>query len=183
MVQSISFCSLSSRQMLVQTANKECRLRCRICVKGTFKAQFFWLSLLKMSSSLPLNQFQVFVVFFTQRLIKKSLPRGCFPWSFANYLVEHMEVHTTMKIISRSTGKPINLNNSLELGYSRYLLAQSQQWKYQNNMWNISKLNNVVLVSLLLTLNRFVHIACVLPLLTLNQQMTAGSISLFCFCI
>ena len=118
------------------------------------------------------------MVFFTQRLIKKSLPRGCFPWSFANYLVEHMEVHTTMKIISRSTGKPINLNNSLELGYSRYLLAQSQQWKYQNNMWNISKLNNVVLVSLLLTLNRFVHIACVLPLLTLNQQMTAGSISL-----
>ena len=42
---------------------------------------------------------------------------------------------------------------------SRHLLVQSQQWKHQNNVWNLTKVNNkdtdvndVVLVSLLLTL-------------------------------
>ena len=44
---------------------------------------------------------------------------------------------------------------------SRHLLVQSQQWKHQNNVWNLFNVNNkenkngVVLVSLSLTLNRF----------------------------
>ena len=43
---------------------------------------------------------------------------------------------------------------------SWHLLFQSQQWKHQNNVWNLCKINNkdvndVVLVSLLLTLNMF----------------------------
>ena len=42
--------------------------------------------------------------------------------------------------------------------HSQYSLVQSQQWKHQNNVWNPFKVNNVVneviLVSLLLTLNK-----------------------------
>ena len=50
---------------------------------------------------------------------------------------------------------------------SRHLLVQSQQWKYQNNMWDLSKINekqndDVVLVFSLLVLNKF-HI-CLLSL-------------------
>ena len=42
----------------------------------------------------------------------------------------------------------------------RHLLVKSQQWKNKNTVWNLFKVNNkdtydVVLVSLLLTLNRF----------------------------
>ena len=56
--------------------------------------------------------------------------------------------------------------NSDRLFPSRYLLVQSQQWKYQNNVWNLFKVNNketrtmndvidIFLKSLLLTLSRF----------------------------
>ena len=43
---------------------------------------------------------------------------------------------------------------------SRYLLVKSQEWKHQDNVWNLFKISNkdfrdVVLVSLLLTLNGF----------------------------
>ena len=40
---------------------------------------------------------------------------------------------------------------------SRHLFAQSQQWKHQNNVWNLLKIcvNDVVLVSLLSALSRF----------------------------
>ena len=48
----------------------------------------------------------------------------------------------------------------LKLWVSRHLLVQSQQWKYQNNMWDLSKINkkqndDVVLVFSLLVLNKF----------------------------
>ena len=40
-----------------------------------------------------------------------------------------------------------------------YLLVQSQQWKHQNNMWNLFKVNNkdtrTTSLTLLFTLNRF----------------------------
>ena len=42
--------------------------------------------------------------------------------------------------------------------HSQYSLVQSQQWKHQNNVWNPFKINivvnEVILVSLLLTLNK-----------------------------
>ena len=42
---------------------------------------------------------------------------------------------------------------------SPYLLVQSQQWKHQNDVWNLfkvnDKVNHVVLVSILLTWNTF----------------------------
>ena len=61
---------------------------------------------------------------------------------------------------------PIKTRNSP----SRYLLVQSQQCKHQNNVWNLFKVYNkdtrttslalfidVILMSLLLTLNDFIH--------------------------
>ena len=52
---------------------------------------------------------------------------------------------------------------------SQYLLTQSEQWKYHNNGWNMFQFNNkhttndanyVVLMSLLLTLNKFHTLFC-----------------------
>ena len=45
---------------------------------------------------------------------------------------------------------------SFSLFYSQQIPSRhSQQWKHQNNVWNMFDVNDVVLVLLLLTLNRF----------------------------
>ena len=66
--------------------------------------------------------------------------------------------------IPYSSWKSFKLDNSMwssrDLDHpSRHLLVQKQQWKHQNNVWNLFKVNNkdtrrLVLVSLLLSLNR-----------------------------
>ena len=56
---------------------------------------------------------------------------------------------------------------------NRHLLVQGQQWKYQNNMWNLFKFNNKDVwhrfVVFIVNFEQMSHIALVFQLLTLNK--------------
>ena len=56
-----------------------------------------------------------------------------------------------------------------------FLFVQSQQWKYQKNVWNLFKVNNKYIRTTSITLNRLIsHIVLSFPLLTLSKYVPAG---------
>ena len=64
--------------------------------------------------------------------------------------------------------------NQEKIILNRILVVRSQQWEHQNNVWSLRRsgvfiVSDVILVSLLLTLNRFYKIALIFPLLPLNK--------------
>ena len=51
---------------------------------------------------------------------------------------------------------------------SQYLLTQSQQWKHQNNVWNLFKVNNKDSF-FFVNFEQIAHIAMMFSLLTLSK--------------
>ena len=71
----------------------------------------------------------------------------------------------------------------LKILLNGYLLVQNWHWKYQNNMWNLFKINNkdnndVVLVSWLLALNEFHTILCIFHC----RRLTVRTVWVFGIC-
>ena len=74
--------------------------------------------------------------------------------------------HKALQFFYVSRVSKCNIENILSqlIWPTQYLHVQSQQWKHQNNVWNLSIINNkdkfVVLVSLLLTMIKFHRLFC-----------------------
>ena len=65
----------------------------------------------------------------------------------------------------------------------RYLLFQRQQWKHQKNVWNLFKVNkndvnDALLASLLLTLNRFHTLRCYFHCWLWTSKCQLGNVAL-----
>ena len=111
---------------------------------------------------------------------REEVPKDCF-WKYCEKRnLFNVSTWNNFCQTDKNSFRCFYSNDVISLAYinvfSRHLLFKSQQLKHQNNVCNLSKLNNrhqnnlndVVLVSFLLTLNRF-HIVLLFRLLTLSK--------------